>query len=67
MNKIQQDRIILLSEIVRDAIRSYQVKIRYNIIDKEAYESYATICARANYANTWLKEHGYKEEPFNNK
>lgn len=64
-NHIQKDRIILLSEIIRDATRFYRWKITHGIFDKKAYESYPTICARADYANTWLKEHGYREEPFN--
>ena len=50
--------------IFRDAIISYQEILMYGVPDKETHDN---ICARAALANLWLIEHGYKEEPFDDK
>ena len=50
--------------IFRDAIIYYHKILIHGVPDKETHDN---ICDRASLANLWLIEHGYKEEPFDDK
>lgn len=55
---------VTYERIFRDAIISYQEILMQGVPDKETHDN---ICTRAGLANVWLIEHGYNEEPFDDK